>query len=182
MTVINEKVLIQRIKKGEKTAFTVVFTKYYTDLVMFAYTILKNKDISEEITQEVFVKLWYNRKSLEISSSLRSFLLKSTKNKCIDWLRHQKIHNKYAEIQLNNNLLFHNETENYLLYSELENILNKSIRELPEKINEAYCLNRFEGLTYQEIAEKLNVSVRTVEVRVSKALNLLRDKLKQYIQ
>lgn len=178
--VLNESALLSRISKGDKAAFSVVFTAYYADLVMFAFTFLKEKEASEEIIQDVFVKLWDNRESLEIKSSLKSFMLKSVQNKCIDMLRHKKIKNRYSDEILNYPVIHENQTEDYILHSELEGIIGKLLQELPEKVNQAYVLNRFDGYTYSEIAEKLNVSVRTVEVRISRALGFLREKLKEY--
>ncbi|MBN2482483.1 MAG: RNA polymerase sigma-70 factor [Bacteroidales bacterium] len=181
MSAINEKSLLERIKVGDKAAFSVVFVAYYSNLVMFAITFIREKQTSEEIVQDVFVKLWDNREILEIKSSLKSFLMKSVQNKCIDCIRHQKIRNRYSENILNNPKLFENETESYMLYSELERHIDIVLQRLPDKINQAYSLNRFDGMTYQEIADKLKVSVRTIEVRVSKALNFLRANLKDYM-
>lgn len=180
MAVINEKYTVGKIRQGDRSAFSLVFVSYYTDLVMFAFTIVKTKDASEEIVQEVFVRLWDNRETIEIRSSLKSFLLKSVQNKCIDWLRHQKIKDRYAEKRLQDNTLYENETESYLMYSELEQSIEKALMSMPEKISQTYSMNRFDGLTYREIADRLDVSVRTVEVRVSKALDFLREKLKDF--
>jgi len=177
---IHDKLVIKKLRKGDKSAFTFVFTTYYIDLTMFAYTFLKNREASEEVVQDVFVKIWNNREELIINTSLKSFLLKSVQNKCLDYLRHQKIERKYQEYVLTKPLLLENETEKYLMYSELEERLSEALQLLPPEIGEAFYLNRQEGLTYNEIAVRLDVSVRTIEVRISKALIILRDYLKDY--
>jgi len=178
---IYENALLARMKNDDENAFSFLFTLYYTDLVMFANIYLKDKDISEELVQDVFVKLWEERRSLIIERSLKSYLLKSVQNKSLDWLRHLKVRQHHNHETISSSALFDFETENYVLYSELENRLEKIIEQLPDEIAEAYKLNRIEGLKYHEIAEKLNVSQRTVEVRIGKALQVLRIELKDYL-
>lgn len=180
MIELEENILADQIKLGDKSAFSEAFTKYYTDMVIFAYTFLKDKESSEEVVQDVFIKLWENRNVITITVSLKSFLLKSIKNRCIDRLRHLKIRDKYQVMVLDHPVLFENDTDNYMLYSELEKKLDKALKKLPEEVETTFTMSRFEGFTYNEIAEKLKVSVRTVEVRVSKALVMLREQLKDY--
>jgi RNA polymerase sigma-70 factor (family 1) len=173
--------LVKGILQGDKNAFSFVFTHYYTDLVIFANTFLKNLETSEELVQDVFLKLWENREEILISSSLKSYLLKSIQNKCIDTIRHEKIKYNYYLKLLNHPVLSENDTENYILHSELKKNLEIALNKLPEEVSRAFYLNRFEDHTYDEIAEKLKVSVRTVEVRISKALALLREELKDFL-
>jgi RNA polymerase sigma-70 factor (ECF subfamily) len=176
-----EKILIERIKSGDKTAFTIIFTWYYQDLVRFSGTFTHNSDVSEELVQEVFVNFWEDRDSLVIETSLKSYLLKTVQNRSLDWLRHLKVRNKYASQILEKPILFENNTENYVLYSELELSFSLAVKKLPDQYAEVYKMSRVELLTYQEISTKLGVSVRTVEVRVSKALSILREELKDYL-
>ncbi len=113
--------------------------------------------------------------------SLKSILLKTIQNKCIDWHRHKKIINNHSTFIIDNSPLYEYDIDNYILRSELEGRIEKAMANLPEKFKEAFEMNRFEGLKYQEIATKLNVSVRTVEVRISKALELLRKSLIDFL-
>jgi RNA polymerase sigma-70 factor (ECF subfamily) len=166
---------------GDDAAFSYLFRKYYADLVLFAATFIKDRQTSEEIVQDVFIRLWENRGSVIITSSIRSFLLKSVQNKCIDAIRHEKIVNGFQAKLLNHPLLLENDTENYLLYTELEDDLKKALEKLPDDITKIFLLHRFDGLTYPEIAGRLNLSVRMVEVRMGKALVLLRKYLKDYL-
>jgi len=175
-----EKIIIEKYKEGDRSAFSTIFSVYYTDLVMFAITILNNADSSQEIVQDMFVKLWEDREKIVINTSLKSFLLKSVQNKCLDLLRHQKIKERYSS-EFNHTALIHDyDTEGYVLRSELEFNIEKILNELPAEIAESFRLNRYEGLKYHEIAERLRVSQRTVEVRISKALQVLRERLKDY--
>lgn len=176
-----EKILLEKLKNDDQSAFTIIFTKYYQDLVRFSFGFTRNSDASEEIVQEVFLKLWENRTTMVINNSLRSFLLKTVQNRSIDSLRHVNITNKYASKVLEHPLLSENDTENYILHSELQANFNHAMEKIPFEYAEAYRMSRIEILNYQEIAQKLNVSVRTVEVRISKALNLLREELKDFL-
>lgn len=176
-----ERILLEKLKNDDQSAFSIIFTRYYQDLVRFSYGYTRDTDASEEIIQEVFMKLWENRKSFEIHSSLKSFLLKTVQNRSIDSLRHVNITHKYASIILEHPILAENDTENYILHSELEANFKHAMDNIPVEYAEAFRMSRMETLNYQEIAQKLGVSVRTVEVRISKALKLLRDELKDYL-
>ncbi len=176
-----EKILVEKLKKSDKSAFSVIFTNYYSDFVRFSFRFTKNPDASEELVQDVFVKLWENRSNLLIQSSIKSYLLKSVQNRSIDWLRHTNIKHKYASSVLENPVLSDNETENFVLHSELESSLNTALGNIPVQYAEVFRMSRFEFLNHNEIAKKLGVSVRTVEVRISKALAYLRDELKDYL-
>lgn len=178
MPVTDEKLLLENLQQGDKKSFSLVFSKYYKDLVHFAFTFTKNSESAEEIVQEVFVRFWENRHFIHISASLKSYLLKATQNRSLDWLKHQKIKEQYKEVASYIALLSENNTDHYLLFSELQANLDKALSALPEEVAEAFRLNRFAGLKYNEIAVKQSVSVRTVEVRISRALQQLREALK----
>jgi RNA polymerase sigma-70 factor (family 1) len=176
-----ERILLGKLKNDDQSAFTIIFTKYYSDLVRFSFGFTRNSDSSEEIVQEVFLKLWENRFTLDIHTSLKSYLLKNVQNRSIDSLRHTTISNKYAAVVLDHPLLSQNDTEDYIMFSELEASFNQAMENIPALYAEVFRLSRIEALNYQEIASKLGVSVRTVEVRISKALSLLRAELKDYL-
>lgn len=176
-----DKVLISKLNIGDYSAFSCIFSAYYKDLVMFASRFTHDYDNAEEIVQDTFVKLWEERKSVNVKISLKSFLLKSVQNKCFDWYRHKKIKQAHYDFIIKSSLHFDHDTENYILYSELQEELENAIEMLPGQISEAFRMNRYQGLKYHEIAGILNVSVRTVEVRIGKALSLLRTYLKEYL-
>jgi len=176
-----EKILLEKIKNDDQSSFSIVFTTYYRDLVMFSLTFTKTIEVSEEIVQDTFVKFWEDRHSLVISSSLKSYFLKAVQNRSIDWIRHLKIRDKYADSILHNAVLCENDTEHYVLRSELELNIDVALKKMPVELAETFQMSRFKGLTYSEISTKLNISVRTVEVRIGKALHFLRDQLKDYL-
>lgn len=180
--IIYEQLLIKKLESGDPDAFSDIFSAYYKDLVMFAFSFTKEFPDAEEIVQETFVKLWKDRDRIDVRVSLKSMLQKSVQNRFIDWHRHNKIVNGYSSYVMNNSPLFDFDADTYVLRSELEGSIEKAIANLPEKFKEAFEMNRFGGLKYQEIATKLHVSVRTVEVRISKALELLRKDLKDFLK
>jgi RNA polymerase sigma-70 factor (ECF subfamily) len=176
-----EHVLVARLVKGDNNAFSEIFSVYYKDLVMFAFSLTREMTISEEIVQETFVRLWEDHTDLEVKTSLKSLLLKSVQNRCIDWHRHNKIVNDHKKYFLLNNSFFEYDTDNYLTWSELNELVEAAMQKMPEKLKEAFEMNRKNGLKYQEIAENLSVSVRTVEVRISQALEFLRKELIDFL-
>lgn len=174
-----EQYLLSKLRMGSQEAFSFLFNTFYADLVLFCGNFIKEKENCEDIVQSVFLKLWEDRENIQIDTSLQSYLLKSVQNRCLDEIRHVDIVRQYAT---NTNLLTLEayNTDQYILYSDLKEHLNNALKELPYVCREAFELNRFDGLRYKEIAEKLGVSERTIEVRISKALGLLRTHLKEF--
>jgi RNA polymerase sigma-70 factor (family 1) len=179
--IIFEQLLISRLSKGDPDAFSDIFSAYYEDHIHFAFTFLHDLPGSEDVVQDTFVWLWETRDNLNITSSLKSLLLKTIQNKCIDWHRHRKIMSSHSEYLVNNAPLYEYSTDNYLLRSEMEQIIEKALEKLPDNIIESYKMSRHDGLKYHEIAEKLDVSVRRVEVRISKAVELLRESFIEFL-
>jgi len=178
---ILEHVLVEKLKSGDPDSFSQFFSAYYKDLVLFAYSFTHDLQDAEDIVQDTFIRLWEDRENLIVTTSLKSILLKTIHNKCIDWHRHRKIKDTHSSYIIDNSPLYECDTDNYILSSELENRIEKAISVLPEKYKESFQMNRFEGLKYKDIAVRLNVSVRTVEVRISKALELLRKSLIDFV-
>ncbi len=178
---MEQNFLLKRLKQGDPEAFTMLFRQYYKDLVLFGGNFLKNQMICEDIVQSVFLRLWNEKESLEIKTSLKSYLLKSVQNSCLDEIRHQKIVHDHEAWFSQYATLYEIDTENYILYSDLYNRLQEVLGSMPEEYRIAFEMNRFEGLKYHEIAVQLNVSVRTIEVRISKALKILKKELKDFL-
>mgnify|MGYP002592198459 FL=1 len=174
-----EYFVMSALRQDSKEAFSLLFQTYYTDLVLFCGNFVKDKDSCEDIVQSIFLKLWNDRKHIQIEISLKSYLLKAVRNSCLDEFRHIEIVRQY-ETEYGSSVLDNYDTENYILYSDLYAHLSRALEKIPDLYKEAFVLNRFEGLKYREIAEKLNVSERTIEVRVSKTLDLLRKQLKDF--
>lgn len=180
MVMNHEHDLLIALKQGNKEAFTLLFSNYYKDLVLFGGNILHDQVRCEDIVQNIFLKLWTDRESLIIEKSLKSFLLKSVQNSCLDEIRHKQVIRDHVLFTETFNNFENLDTENYILHSDLEGKLATAISKLPEVYREAFCMSRLDDLKYKEIAQQLKVSERTVEVRVSKALGLLRTYLKEF--
>lgn len=172
--------LLSRLKEGCHQSYSILFSTYYKNLVLFAGTIIQDKTICEDIVQNIFLKLWNDRTELIIETSLKSYLLKSVKNSCLDQLRHKKIVDNYA-FKFFSSFDDFDSTEDYIFHSDLHQHLKNAISNLPEKQKEAFIMSRFKGMKYKEIAEALNISERTVEDRISKALAQLRINLKDFL-
>lgn len=175
---ITDQSLAESIKNSNHGVFELVFNYYYSGLVVYADQIIKNTEISEDIVQAVFMKLWETRENIEIRS-FRSYFIQCVKNRCIDHLRSQQVKNRFDNrIPDADHLVMEDDlwTKN-----ELSELIERAIEDLPPRCREIFGMSRYENLKIAEIAEKLNISKRTVETQISKALKILRVKLIDYI-
>ena len=174
-----EKTLFERIKKGDEKAFEILFHSYYGYLCLFAVKIINDRESAEEIVQDFFVKLWEKREKLQIETSVKNYLFRSVKNLCLNFIKHNKTKMRYTQIivsEVESNF----SDENHYPEIELPEKIEESINSLPEKRREIFRLSRQEGLKYHEIAQKLNISIKTVETQMSLAIKTLRELLKKY--
>ena len=173
----NDDFLFREIKKGSRTAFSVLFEKYYADIVMYCGSIIHDRTDCEDIVQDVFYKLWCRREDIEIDVSLKVYLLRAAKNGCLDCIRHNRVVSEHQETVSRGSVPEIYDTDDYILYSDLKGHLGTIMQQMDVKAAEAFRMNRFGHLKYKEIAEKLNVSERTVQVRISNALKTIRTGL-----
>lgn len=176
-----EKVLVSKLKTGDEAAFSYLFTAYFKKLLFIAYRFTSDQSTSEELVQDTFVKLWESRETLDPTSPLEPFLIKILKNKCLDWNRHQKVVQYHMEYILGADFQFEAKTDSNIVYEELQARIDTTLAKLPCEIAEAFRMNRYQGIKYHEIAAILGVSVRTIEVRIGRALSELRYHLRDYI-
>ncbi len=173
-----ETELFKRIILGDKKALDQLFLLYYKNLCRFALTIVHDADESEEAVQKMFVRLWENRKKLVIPDNPKSYLFKSVYFECIKLLRHKNTREKYISEYFSYLGAENNETEDYTSFLPH---LKKAIEKLPANCRQIFILNKLEGLTQKEIAEYLDISVKTVENQIAIAVSKLRDELKPYL-
>ncbi len=182
----SEQELFLKIKHNDIKAFDSLFKSYYAGLHRFAVDILKNSEAAEEIVQDTFVKLWFKRSELVIKSSLKAYMYKMIYNRCLNYIRDHFTPNKHIsleDIQLRIELLnlkSDDEIFEKLLTDEMEKELTEAIGKLPSQCREVFKLCRFEGFTYIETADKLNISVSTVKTQVSRAIEKLKPVLDKY--
>jgi RNA polymerase sigma-70 factor (ECF subfamily) len=171
-----------RIKLGDEQAFELLFRKYYNRLCAFSNKFVNDPEVSREIVQDVFTKVWEGRNEIDPEDSLRSYLFKIAQNLSINNLRRSKVESRYAEIFKLVYVEYHEfSAHESLLAKELEENIAHSIGNLPAECRKIFELSRNEGLKYREIAETLNISVKTVEAQMCKALRFLRVELNEYL-
>ena len=156
-----------------------MFFDFYPSLCVFAERYVSSPEASEDIVQETFYNLWKNRKKIEVTSSFRNLLITSVKNSCVDYLRKQSVRRIHSERQIYHENI--DTPEEIYTVSELEEMLKTALDRLPPNVRKAFELSRFENMTYNKIAEEMDVSPKTVEAYISKALSVLRVELKDYL-
>ena len=175
-----ELFLYQEMKRGKEYAFDFFFNYYYPGLCVYSQKMISiSEQEAKDLVQDVFVKFWNDREKSDIQFSIRSYLFVSVKNKRYDFLRKKNRSLKLQEIS-NEHDISDESFETYVL-SELESLFNKSLEKLPERCREVFELSRFQGLKNREIAVKLNLSEKTVENQITKALHILKEELKDYL-
>ena len=173
----NEEIIVQKLRNKDKRAFELVFNQYFNVMVLYAARFMDTREEAEEITQEVFVKFWEKCDSLAPDSSVKSYLYRSVHNSCLNAIKHEKVKDGYKQHILQFlESTYQNEVE-ISDPDELRARIHGEIDKLPPRCSEIFKLSRFEGLKYQEIADHLEISVKTVEVQMGKALKTLRETL-----
>ena len=165
----------------DRNEFETLFRTHYSSLCAYANKYLQDSDASEEIVQEIFVKLWNNKNDLSINSSLKSYLFKSVRNGSLNMIKHIDVRENYKNY--NQGEIDHQERmlEDAIIASELEENIRKSIDQLPPERKKIFIMSRYEGLKYREIAEELGISIKTVESQMGKAMAFLRVQLRDYL-
>lgn len=173
--------LFDRLKKGDESVFDFIFKYYYPGLVVYADRFVLDQMSAEDIVQDVFVKFWEKSKTLDASTNLKGYFFLSVKNGCLDYLKHQKVSDKYRLQVLSEGDIPNASDTDYFIESELKSKIDQAISNLPDRCREIFLLNRMDNMTPKEIALKLGISHRTVETQIGKALRLLRADLKDYL-
>jgi len=154
-----------------------LYKVYYSELCSYIYNLNKNKQQAEDIVQNVMLNIWKNRHSLKIETSLKSYLYKASYFEFITLYNSKKRELNYIKTIKNDALNFFAEEDGDILKTKVKKI-NAAIDKLPPKCKEIFILNKFKGLRYHEIADTLNVSIKTVETHMSKGLSRIKDEIK----
>jgi RNA polymerase sigma-70 factor (ECF subfamily) len=175
----NKDLLVQRLINKDKEAFGQVYQLYFGPLVNYAYRFIETKEESEEIVQDTFLKFWDKCSTLTPDSTIKSYLYRAVHNACLNSLKHDKVKDNYKEYVINWMEKSEDPFADHEQETDFMKILNEEISLLPPRCREAFELSRFEGLKYQEIADHMGISVKTVEVQIGKAFKILRDRIKR---
>lgn len=173
-------IFVRDMVAGDRESFNKIFRRFYAPLVRFCCRFVTDEDVAAEIVQDLFVKLWMNREKLSINTSFESYLLRAVRNGAITYINKERSH---AETHLK---VYSEQTESVdpseeLQSKNLESTYQEVLATMPEKRREVFLASRFDGLKYAEIAEKLGISVKTVEAHMSAAIKQLREGLRDFI-
>ena len=177
--IVADETLFQEIQRGDEKAFDVLFLKYYPSLCAYAQRFVEYDD-GQEIVQDVMVWLWENREMHTFEISPKSYLFKAVKNRCLTLISRNEIKQKIINTLYDNQQLEYEDPDFYIV-EELSRQIEEALPRLPDSYREAFELNRFQHMTYGEIATCLEVSSKTVDYRIQQALKLLRVELKDYL-
>jgi len=172
-----EREVIEQIRDGSKDAFRLMFDEVGPKIYAFALSYLKNEFEAEELLQEVFLKLWEVRSSLDSSRNLKSFLFKICINLIYDFIRRKNIEQVYLDYSEKNNPSSGDNTWHEVIYNDMLNNLQQLIAAMPEQRQRIFRMSKEDGLSNEEIADRLNLSKRTVENQLYRAVSFLKDKI-----
>lgn len=177
---MDDRELLDRLKDGDQAAFDAIFRTHYAALVILAQSLLHDRSASEDVVQEVMLELWRRRTTVTIQESLRAYLVRSTRNRALNQIRHANVQ-KRAEPHLMGEESIAAAGASGLVAGELRDAITAAVSELPPACREVFRLSREQGLRYAEIADTLGISIKTVESQMGKALKHLRTRLAAWL-
>lgn len=181
----NDLQIVDKIKGHDQSAFEYVFRRFYKELCNFALMYLKVEQASEEVVQETFINIWEKRQKLTIQSSLKAYLYVAVKNRSINYLKSQasQVSKKSHSTSADDNPIHIEEAasiEKAMHNAELQEVLEQAVGALPKRCGEIFTLARIQGMSYQQVADKLDISKKTVEAQMGIAFKKLREFLRQH--
>lgn len=165
----------------DEAAFEKLFKTHFRELHAYAYSLLKDWDLAEDTVQQVFLKLLEKNEWMLLQTAVRSYLYKAVYHDSLNYIRRQKVQLKYQNLTVHSMKNHTDDAAGKLKMSELEEHLSSALDKLPEKCRAIFHLSRFEELKYQEIATQLDISIKTVESQMGKALRILRAEMKDFL-
>jgi RNA polymerase sigma-70 factor (ECF subfamily) len=167
--------------QGNELAFEKIFKIYYKPLCHYAYSFLNDGAEAEEVVQNTFVKIWERRSTIQVQTSVKAYLYSMVRNSCLNVIKHEKVKKEFAKDHQYVSETSRPVVEEKMISNDLESKIYEAMRALPEQCRLVFQLSRFEELKYQEIADQLEISVKTVENQMGKALKMMRVHLKEYL-
>ena len=169
--------LFQRVRNDDAIAFEIIFKKHYRALCSYSNRLVINPELAEEIVDDVFCNLWSNRKKINITSSFQSYLIISIRNRSLDCLRKMKGEKKSPLDHLHQVECRQSIAYDVMIYEELSHQVNMAVKGLPEQCRVIYLMSRDQELPYREIARTLNISIKTVDTQIGRALRSIRQRI-----
>ena len=181
--------ILKGIQSANQKSFGYLIQLYFNPITLYAKSIVLDAELAKEIVQDVFLKIWDNRDSLEIKTSLKAYIYQMTHNLCIDHLRNRA--NKrnlnlisYDDLKLRLEIFEledHDSLFDKLFTEQMEAAIHHAIEELPEQCREVFILSRYESLSYPQISKELNISLSTTKTQMVRAMHKLKDALKDFL-
>ena len=177
-----ELTLLQNVKNSDKAAFEQLFHQYYPTLFRFVVFRVHDKDLAEDIVQDTFLRVWNNRVTLDPKKSFFSYIAKISTNLCYDHFRYQEVRFRHKDTVPKPEQSHYDDPQKSQELNELQEEINRIVNEhLPEKCRVIFILSRMEGLVNKDIAAILDLSKRTVENQLYRALKILKKHLQDYL-
>jgi RNA polymerase sigma-70 factor, ECF subfamily len=172
---------IEALQQGDAVVFEMIFKNYYERLCNYANSFISDMDEAEEIVQTTFITLWEKKTQIDIHTSMKSYLYQAVHNQCLNKIKHDHVKQTHFEyITYQNNIESPDGYQN-MVGKELDEMINNSINSLPPQCRTVFMLSRFENCSYAEIAKQMNLSVKTIENHMGKALRIMRMQLVDYL-
>jgi RNA polymerase sigma-70 factor, ECF subfamily len=185
-----EQEILKGIQSGDQKSFGYLIQLYFNQITLYAQSIVQNNELAKEIVQDVFLKIWDMRNTLEIKSSLKAYIYQITHNLCIDYLRKDILANKklsvvsYDDLEMRLSVFELEDRDSFfdkLFSAQMEDAINNAIEELPQQCREVFMLSRYEHLSYPQISRRLNISLSTTKTQMVRAMHKLKDSLKDFL-
>lgn len=167
---------LKRLEDGDRNAFDVIFLHYYPKVNAYLYSFSKEEETAKDLSQEIFIKLWISRGTISNVDNMSAYLFRMAKNALYNHFKHNLIKQKFLST-LQEVPVYEDFLDDYLYAENLQEIIDVTIAEMPRRRKEIFIMSRQEGLSNKEIAEKLNISKRTIENQLTYALAILRNRL-----
>lgn len=183
------RIYVDMAANSDIQSFNTLYNEYYLRFIRFAEGYLKDEAVAEDFVSEAFTAFWENRKNLSPDTKPQAYILTIVKNKCLNYLQHLQTRQR-IEKEIQDHAFWKLNLEistlqacdpDFLFSKEIQHIIDITLNRLPQKTRRIFVLNRYEGLSYKDISEKMNLSVKTIEFHISKALAQLRLSLKDFI-
>ena len=177
---MSDQELVERLRGGSQDAFDAIFREHYSFLVGLVQSMLHDRAVAEEIAQDVMLEVWRRRESIVLEATLRAYLFRAARNRALNYIRHERVVQRAAPYAADEPSAPAS-AEHALADAEINRAVRAALEQLPPRCREVFELSRVHNLKYAEIARTLDISIKTVEAQMGKALRLLRESLAEWL-